>query len=270
MKSTPIFFASLVLISSLSANAADLREEKKMASTADDIAELAPEFVKLTKKMLFKDIWERPGLSKRDKSLVTITTLAALNRIEQIDYHLGFGLDNGLTDKEIVAALTQLAFYAGWPAAMSGLTHLKKVLDERKSAHLMKILKPENLPSNPGPSDYFTGSVRVTPLVAGEGPSCLTCGSVAFQPGARSAWHTHPKGQLLIVTEGQGLIQEWGKPLRRIQKGDVIWTPPGVKHWHGAAPDTAMTHTAVTEVKDGKNVTWMEKVSEAEYQVAPQ
>jgi 4-carboxymuconolactone decarboxylase len=102
-------------------------------ASADDISALAPEFIKLTKETLFGDIWERKDLSKRDKSLVTITTLAALNRTEQIDYHLGFGLDNGLTEKEIVAALSHLAFYAGWPCAMSGLTHFKKVLDERKS-----------------------------------------------------------------------------------------------------------------------------------------
>jgi len=108
-------------------------KERRMPSTADDIATLAPEFVKLTKETLFADIWERPGLSKREKSLVTITTLTALNRTEQIDYHLGFGLDNGLTEKEIVAALTHIAFYAGWPAAMSGLTHFKKVLEERKT-----------------------------------------------------------------------------------------------------------------------------------------
>lgn len=102
-------------------------------STIDEISTLAPEFVKLTKEMVFGDIWKRPELSQRDKSLVTITTLAALNRIEQIDYHLGFGLDNGLTEQEIIAALTHIAFYAGWPSAVSGLSHFKRVLEERKA-----------------------------------------------------------------------------------------------------------------------------------------
>ena len=102
-----------------------------MASSADDISTIAPEFVKFTKEVLFGDIWKRPGLSQRDKSLVTITILATLNRTEQIDYHLGLGLDNGLTEKEIVDALTHAAFYAGWPSAMTGLTHLKKVLEQR-------------------------------------------------------------------------------------------------------------------------------------------
>jgi quercetin dioxygenase-like cupin family protein len=129
----------------------------------------------------------------------------------------------------------------------------------------LRIFKPETLPSNSGPPEYFTGSVKVTPIVQGEEPSCLACASVAFQSGARSAWHTHPKGQLLIVTEGSGLIQQWGEPVRRIQKGDVIWTPPGVKHWHGAGPSSAMTHTAIQESLNGKVVDWMEKVTDEEY-----
>src|SRR4051794_28386543 len=90
----------------------------------------------------------------------------------------------------------------------------------------LKVIRPDSQPSNLGPRDWFTGTARITPLIQGEEPSCLQCASVAFDPGARTAWHTHPKGQLLIVTEGSGLIQEWGKPVRRIQKGDTIWTPP--------------------------------------------
>jgi quercetin dioxygenase-like cupin family protein len=134
----------------------------------------------------------------------------------------------------------------------------------------MKIIKPHAEPSNEGPTEYFTGKVRVTPLVIGEHPSCLTCASVGFEAGARSAWHTHPKGQLLIVTEGSGLIQEWDQPVRKIVRGDLIWTPPGVKHWHGASPESAMTHTACQEMQDGKNVDWMEKVTDEEYNSAPE
>ncbi len=136
---------------------------------------------------------------------------------------------------------------------------------ETENKKAMKVLKPADLPSNPGPAEYFTGTVKVTPLIQGEEPSCLSCAAVGFQAGARSAWHTHPKGQLLVVTEGSGLIQEWGKPVRKIQKGDVIWTPPNVKHWHGAAPTSAMTHTAIQEAQNGKVVEWMEKVSDQEY-----
>lgn len=146
----------------------------------------------------------------------------------------------------------------------------KDTLGTTNNQKEMRVLVPSTMPSNEAPAEYFTGSVRVTPLIQGDEPSCLTCASVGFTPGARSAWHTHPKGQLLIVTEGSGLIQEWGKPVRRIQKGDVIWTPPGVKHWHGAASESAMTHTAIQESLDGKNVNWMEKVTDEEYKANPQ
>src|ERR1700712_793106 len=127
-------------------------------------------------------------------------------------------------------------------------------MSETATKRMMQIVKPEAQPSTSGPTECFTGSVRVTPLIKGEEPSCLTCASVGFQAGARSAWHTHPKGQLLIVTEGSGLIQQWGEPVRKIQEGDVIWTPAGVKHWHGASPTSTMTHTAINETKDGKAV----------------
>lgn len=129
----------------------------------------------------------------------------------------------------------------------------------------MKLMNIPEMPNYKGPDEFFNGDVEVTPLIAGEEPSCLTCASVKFNPGARSAWHTHPKGQLLVVTEGSGLIQEWGKPIRRIKKGDVIWTPPGIKHWHGASSESDMTHTAIQETLNGKNVDWMEKVTDDEY-----
>lgn len=129
----------------------------------------------------------------------------------------------------------------------------------------IKILKPESLPSSSGPNDYFTGTVHITPLVQGEDPSCITCACVTFDPKARSAWHTHPKGQLLIVTKGNGYIQQWGKSIQRISNGDVIWTPPSVKHWHGASPDSGLTHIAIQEKLNGKNVDWLELVSDEQY-----
>jgi quercetin dioxygenase-like cupin family protein len=131
----------------------------------------------------------------------------------------------------------------------------------------LKILKPESQPSNQGPADYFTGKVQVTPLIQGEEPSCLTCASVSFAPSARSAWHTHPRGQLLIVMSGTGLIQEWGKSIQTIQKGEVIWTPPAIKHWHGANAAVSMSHIAIQEALNGKVVEWLEKVSDEQYSV---
>ncbi len=122
-------------------------------------------------------------------------------------------------------------------------------------------------PSAQGPADYFTGTVRVDSPFQGSAPARVGGATVTFEPGARTAWHTHPLGQTLFVTAGAGLVQEWEGPVRQIRPGDVVWIPPGVKHWHGAAPTTAMTHIAIAESLDGKTVDWLEKVSDEQYKV---
>jgi quercetin dioxygenase-like cupin family protein len=121
-------------------------------------------------------------------------------------------------------------------------------------------------PSGKGPAEYFTGTVRIDPLFEAAEPGRVLGVSVTFEPGARTAWHTHPLGQTLIVTAGCGLVQSWGEPVKEIRPGDVVWCPPGEKHWHGATATTAMTHTAIVEKLDGKTVDWMEKVSDEQYQ----
>jgi quercetin dioxygenase-like cupin family protein len=120
-------------------------------------------------------------------------------------------------------------------------------------------------PSIKGPADHFTGNVRIDPLFPVTDSSLFSGAYVTFEPGARSAWHVHPTGQHLIVTAGVGLTQEWGGPIEKIKAGDVIWCPPGVKHRHGASPTTAMTHIAITGTINGKNVQWMEKVTDEQY-----
>jgi quercetin dioxygenase-like cupin family protein len=120
-------------------------------------------------------------------------------------------------------------------------------------------------PSAQGPAEYFTGNVRIDPLFAAKDAAPYSEAYVTFEPGARSNWHTHPAGQHLIVTSGVGWTQEWGGPIVEIRAGDVVWCPPGVKHWHGATPTTAMTHIAVTGTVGGNNVEWMEKVSDEQY-----
>ncbi len=129
----------------------------------------------------------------------------------------------------------------------------------------MVVTRAGSQPSVKGPAQYFTGAVRVDPLFDPHPPSSAAGVAVSFEPGARSAWHTHPAGQVLIVTAGVGRVQQWGAAVQEIRPGDVIWTPPGVKHWHGAAPTTAMTHIAIQETVKGKNVEWMEKVSDEQY-----
>jgi 4-carboxymuconolactone decarboxylase len=120
-------------------------------------------------------------------------------------------------------------------------------------------------PSRQGSAENFTGSVRIDPLFDANPASRTSGGRVTFEASARSAWHTHPLGQTLIVTAGTGWIQQWGGPIQEMREGDVVWIPPGAKHWHGATPTTSMTHIAITEYLDGKNVDWMEKVSNEQY-----
>lgn len=129
----------------------------------------------------------------------------------------------------------------------------------------MEIKRAGSRPSAKGPSDWFTGTVRVDPLFEAPGPARASGASVTFEPGARTAWHTHPLGQTLIVTSGAGRVQKWGGPVEEIRPGDVVWFEPEEKHWHGASPTVAMTHIAIQEAVNGKVVDWMEKVSEEQY-----
>jgi quercetin dioxygenase-like cupin family protein len=139
---------------------------------------------------------------------------------------------------------------------------LTGVTDRRET---MDIKRNGSRPSGKGPEAYFTGIVRVDPMFQVGDPARVSGGHVTFEPGARSAWHTHPLGQTLIVTSGLGWAQSEGGPTEEIRPGDVIWFPPGEKHWHGASATTAMTHIAVTEFLNGKNVDWMEKVTDEQY-----
>jgi len=133
----------------------------------------------------------------------------------------------------------------------------------------MEIKRIGSQPSTKGPIEYFTGNVRIDPLFQANNPARAVGANVTFEPGARTAWHIHPLGQTLIVIAGCGLIQRWGdgNPIEEIHPGDVIWIPPGEKHWHGAASTTAMTHIAIQEQLDGKTADWMEKVSDEQYQI---
>jgi quercetin dioxygenase-like cupin family protein len=130
----------------------------------------------------------------------------------------------------------------------------------------MEIKKAGSQPSAKGPADWFTGTVRIDPLFQAQAPGRAGGAAVTFEPGARTAWHTHPLGQTLIVTTGAGRVQRWGGPIEEIRPGDVVWIPPGEKHWHGATPTTAMTHLAVQEQLEGKAVDWQEHVTDEQYE----
>jgi quercetin dioxygenase-like cupin family protein len=161
----------------------------------------------------------------------------------------------------VIQRRTFLAAALAFPAILRAQTTASETQKQN-----MEIKRIGSQPSVIGPSDWFTGKVRIDPLFAANAPARANGASVTFEPGARTAWHTHPLGQTLIVTAGSGWAQCEGGPVEEIHPGDVIWFPPDVKHWHGAAATTAMTHIAINEALDGKVVDWMEKVTDDQYQ----
>lgn len=130
---------------------------------------------------------------------------------------------------------------------------------------MLKFIKNGSVPSRKGPSDYFTGTVRIDAPFQADAPARVGGATVTFEPGARTAWHTHPLGQTLIVVQGQGWIQCEREAIQVMNQGDIVWIPEGVKHWHGATPDNAMSHIAIAESVDGSPVTWLEQVSDEDY-----
>jgi quercetin dioxygenase-like cupin family protein len=179
------------------------------------------------------------------------------------------GHRTGETDIEPEVTRRSLLGVAGSVAVMA--TVHRSLADTMSSGNpnrrklAMDIKRNGSRPSGKGPEAWFTGSVRVDPLFQAGDPARISGGQVTFEPGARTMWHTHPLGQTLIVTSGLGWVQRENGPVEEIRPGDVVWFPPGEKHWHGATATTAMTHIAVTEWRDGKNVDWMEKVSDEQY-----
>jgi quercetin dioxygenase-like cupin family protein len=162
--------------------------------------------------------------------------------------------------------MTRRRILATTPGALAALAQAggATAINQLRNA-AMEITRNGARPSGKGPAEYFTGAVRVDPMFQAGDPARVSGGHVTFEPGARSAWHTHPLGQTLIITSGLGWAQAEGGPVQEIRPGDVVLFPPGVKHWHGAAPTTAVTHIAITEFQDSKNVDWLEKVSDEQY-----
>lgn len=243
-------------------------EAARAATVATHVAPTAPKLAELTDRVLFGDLWQRPELSPRDRSLVTMAALVAIGQPEQLPFHANRAMDNGLSAAEAAEVVTHVAFYAGWPRAMSAVPVLKSVLEARRSQSMTPATEITHFPANAGvagPADYFTGEVRVSGNFAGDAPARISGATVTFQPSARTAWHDHPLGQTLYIISGTAWVQREDGPLIVAQPGDVVFIPAGVKHWHGATPDAAMTHLAFLEQLDGKGVTWMEKVSDADY-----
>ena len=242
----------------------------RATTVRNTFAQVAPKFAGLTNDVVFGDLWRRTDLSPRDRSLVTIAALAAGSDGEQLRFHIGLGLENGLTQAQIGEALTHLAFYAGWPKASAAIGTAGQVFTQRSEASMVESsqsiqVTPAGQSPAAGPASYFTGSVAVTSAFKGTDGARLGGGTVTFKAGAHTNWHTHPLGQLLIVTAGQGWVQALGEPVQAMKPGDTVWIKPGVKHWHGATRTSGMTHVAVSEVQDGKSVDWLEPVTDEQY-----
>ncbi len=247
-------------------------EVPRSAAIEAQMGGTAPALARFTNEVLFGDLWRRPDLAPRDRSLVTITALISAGQVDQLSFHLDRGMTNGLTRTEISETITHLAFYAGWPRAVSAVPVAKKVFEARnplKGSMILEILRQGSQPATKGSTDNFIGSVSVDQRFQRSDPARVGGGIVTFEPGARTAWHTHPLGQTLIVTSGTGWVQLEGGPVEEIRTGDVILIPPRTRHWHGATATTPMSHVAIAEALDGKSVDWMEQVTTEQYRRAP-
>ncbi|MBA4789581.1 MAG: carboxymuconolactone decarboxylase family protein [Rhizobiales bacterium] len=250
-------------------------EAARRASVDANVAPTAPALADLTNRVLFGEVWRRPDLSARDRSLVTMAALIAMGQPEQLPFHANRAMDNGLSRTEMSEIPTHLAFYAGWPRAMSAVPVIARVFESREATARpqaapeadLKVVRAGQSPAA-GPAERFTGAVEVSGHYQAEPPARVGGATVSFAPGARTAWHTHPLGQTLFIVSGQGWVQKEGEPALRVGPGDVVWIPPNLRHWHGATADRPMTHLAIAEALEGSSVTWMEKVPNAVYGAA--
>ncbi|WP_224962183.1 (R)-mandelonitrile lyase [Geomonas subterranea] len=230
----------------------------------------APAIDAFLKGHLFGDIFGRDNLDFQSREIATISALACIDGVNpQLQSHFNVGLNVGLTELQLRNVINILEITVGRKEAANANKVLSDVLGLRQTEHRISVTRSGSLASSQGAADYFTGSVKIQMLFNAHDPSRTTGGAVTFQPGARTAWHSHPYGQTLIVTAGAGRIQQWGDPIVEFKQGDVVWIPPGVKHWHGAAPNSAMTHVAIQESLDGKTADWKEQVSEEQYLMDP-
>lgn len=236
---------------------------EKQTAGRDNLGSLAPTFAALNDDVLFGQVWSREGqLSPRQRSLITCASLMSQGLFPQLDAHLRIAKKNGVSKQELVESFTQLAFYAGWPKAWSAFGLLKDIYAEISDDTPDSGLFPLGSPAD-GPN--FTGHAWLHMLTAADDPN--SAGNVTFAPGCINRWHTHPLGQLLLVTAGRGWEQPEGRPARELHAGDVVSCPAGVKHWHGAAKDSSLSHVAVTPVPAGQSpVEWLDFPDNDAYQ----
>jgi alkylhydroperoxidase/carboxymuconolactone decarboxylase family protein YurZ/quercetin dioxygenase-like cupin family protein len=226
------------------------------------LGDFAPKFAEINDDVLFGEVWSREAeLSPRDRSMITVTALITGGNFEQLGFHLNLAKQNGVTKTEISEIITHIAFYVGWPKAWSAFNQAKEIFMDDAAPGSNSVIFPKgDLITN----NFFIGDTFLQMLVNPEPPHNIAVGNVTFSPGARNNWHTHDIGQFLLVTGGNGYYQEHGKPAQKLSVGDVVNIPAGVKHWHGAAPDSWFVHIAVTPGA----TQWEEAVDDAAYREA--
>ncbi len=244
---------------------------EKQTEGRNELGTFAPKFAELNDDVLFGDIWSRENqLSLRDRSLVTVTALMAQGLTDSsFKYHLESAKKNGITREEIAEILTHAAFYAGWPKAWAAFRMAQEVWGEESaedamSKHAASMIFPIGMP-NDGFAQYFSGRSFLAPVSKEQ----VGIFNVTFEPGCRNNWHIHHArnggGQILICVAGRGYYQEWGKEAIGMLPGDVVNIPVGVKHWHGAAPDSWFSHLTVEVPGEEASNEWLEEVNDTDY-----
>lgn len=244
----------------------------KQTAGREALGEFAPKFAQLNDDVLFGEVWNREDkLSLRERSLVTVVALMSQGLVDSsFKYHLMSAKNNGITKTEIAEILTHAAFYAGWPKAWAAFRMAKEVWKENETAsdarkeHENNMIFPIGQP-NDGFAEYFIGQSYIAPLSAQQ----VGIFNVTFEPKCRNNWHIHHAdkggGQILICVGGRGYYQEWGKEAQKLSPGDVVNIPVGVKHWHGAAPDSWFSHLAIEVPAENASNEWLEAVDDETY-----
>ena len=247
----------------------------KITQTAgrNALGEFAPQFAHFNDDVLFGENWNNQDIDVKTRSIITVVALMASGITDSsLKYHLQNAKNHGVTQKEIAAVITHVAFYAGWPKAWAVFNLAKEVWEtgegdlpyeeEAMRAHAKKMVFPIGAP-NDGFAQYFSGRSFLAPISTSQ----VGIFNVTFEPGCRNNWHIHHKGgQILLCTDGEGWYQEWGQPARKLHPGDVVYIAPEVKHWHGATKDEWFTHVALEIPAEGASNEWCEPVSDEQYE----
>ena len=259
------FFLSAIIFFNINfLNAQNMNDSKKVTAGRDQLGAIAPKFAELNDDVLFGQVWSREQeLSARDRSLVTIVSLISGGNFEQLKFHLQKGKDNGLSKQEIAEIITHQAFYVGWPKAWSAFNLVKEVYTDSDT---IGNTTPNTLfpvgEKNDAYAQFFIGQSYLKPLVAPDSNIDIAVANVTFEPSCRNNWHIHRNGyQILLVTDGEGWYQEWGKPAQKLKAGDAVEIPADVKHWHGASKNSWFAHIAITKGSSD----WLETVNNEQY-----